>query len=819
MIPKRSMAKLAPIAIATIAIFAGVSVVTGAATSSAASAAHYVDCSAPSNGDGAITSPWNNISSVNAATLGAGDSVLFKSGTRCTGQLTPKGSGTAGSPITMTSYGTGAQPIIDAAGTTGAVIKLLNQQYWEFSGLELRNQSSTADYRQGILAENSSGTTLHHIKITKMTIDNISGWAGGWYSTNTGVGIQTDHTTPNASTWDDITISGNTFSQVDRIAIAVTPDKDGEGTGLTTNVVIANNNISFSGGDDILIVKGQGAVISGNTTSSGGSKSYGGCPPTGQYCNQPSASIWMAGSTGTTVRNNSVTCFTNQGDGEAYDVDWGNHDTTVEYNYSRNNSGGFLLVMDPINVTNEPTSQIPSDGIVVRYNISESDTDTAGCPLHVSSKFAHSIINFLSNIPNQSGSAEATPLFYNNTLFIPASVSGNVLGSYTTSTPSGSLLFDNNVVENFGSSGYFTTTASTFANNLFYGNHSTSEPAGTGTMTLDPAFVGPLPTSSTSSGPSAFHLSASSPAVAAGTPLTNNGGVDFAGNGIAAVPTIGAFEGSNNLLTNGGFESGALAPWYSSGPGAAITTGSTAQGADAVVTAASGSGVNQNVTGLVAGVTYQLTGWTKIAPSGGSIAVGVKNFGGTETYALSTATAWAPLTVYFTMGSSSTSATVYCWKNSGGTGVGYCDSMSLQRVTNPVNLVSNPGFESGQLNPWVVSGTAAPAVSATAANTGTYGLLTAAANSGANQTITGLTPGGTYVLTGWLRASSGEDIALGVKTFGGHETYQSVASTTYASATVVFTIGTNSTSATVYCWKGGGSSPSSCDDIRLTPLG
>jgi hypothetical protein len=87
------------------------------------------------------------------------------------------------------------------------------------------------------------------------------------------------------------------------------------------------------------------------------------------------------------------------------------------------------------------------------------------------------------------------------------------------------------------------------------------------------------------------------------------------------------------------------------------------------------------------------------------------------------------------------------------------------------------------------------------------------------QTITGLQPGTTYVLTGWLHAASGEEIALGVKSFGAAESFHAVAGATYAPASVVFTTGTASTQATVYCYKGTGSSAGACDDLAVTAVG
>ncbi|MDQ0634219.1 hypothetical protein QFZ40_002128 [Arthrobacter pascens] len=204
--------------------------------------------------------------------------------------------------------------------------------------------------------------------------------------------------------------------------------------------------------------------------------------------------------------------------------------------------------------------------------------------------------------------------------------------------------------------------------------------------------------------------------------------------------------------------------------------------------------------------------------AGEQVAIGVKNHGAAETFTQSTDSTWALTTVPFTTGPSNTTATVYCYKNAG-TGPGFCDNFSIVKLTNPANRVVNGDFETGSRTPWGLSSTVPVSVTASAAHSGSFGLLTGAANSGVQQTISGLQPGTTYVLTGWLRAASAEQIALGVKSFGAAESFHALAGATYGPAAVVFTTGTASTQATVYCYKGAGSAAGACDDLAVTAVG
>ncbi|WP_181804444.1 carbohydrate binding domain-containing protein [Streptomyces shenzhenensis] len=806
-----------------LALFAALAgaLVLPAQTAMAAGTTYYVNCSASSNGSGTQASPWNTVSSVNNTAFAAGDSILFAAGTTCTGQLTPQGSGASGSPITMGAYGTGAKPVINANGATGPVIHLLNQQYWEIGGLELTNSAASPDYRSGVLAENSSGGILHHIRVHDMYIHNITGWSAGWYSTNAGVGIQTDHTTP-VSTWDDVVVENNTFDHVDRIAVAVTPDADGQGTGLTTNAVIRNNTMTYDGGDDILVVKGDGALIEGNKAGHGGLKST--CPPSGQYCNRASAGIWVAGSQNSLIQQNEVYCAANFQDGTGFDVDWGNHNTTFQYNYSHQNLGGFLLVMPPFTITNEPTSSVPSDGTVVRYNISENDGSNSGCPESGTSNHTDSVIDMPGNIPNLSGSSGMAPLFYNNTFYVRDGLGTWITGGRGRTSVSGIWSFENNAVFNYGSGGYLATgSGSVYSNNLFYGQHPSSEPADPNKVVTDPEFRNPGNADSNSSytGINAYQVHASSPVIRAGAVISNNGGQDAFGNTVSATaaPNIGAYNGTGgNLVSNAGFETGSLSPWTLSGSGSSVVSSGARTGTYSLQTGASGSGVEQALSGLSPNTTYLLTGWAKVANAGETLAIGVKNYGGTETFTNVATTSYSEAAVLFTTGSANTTATLYCWKNSGGTAAGNCDDIAVERVSTPANLLSNAGFESGSLSPWALSGSGS-AVVASNARTGTYSLQTGVSASGVEQSAGGLASSGTYLLAGWAKVANGsEQVAVGVKNFGGTETYLRTSTTAYSQQPIFFTTGSGNTSATVYCYKNTGSSAGYCDDYTLLKL-
>ncbi|WP_025156719.1 choice-of-anchor Q domain-containing protein [Leifsonia aquatica] len=81
-------------------------------------AVYYVDAAAGSdtNAGTSPTAAWKTLARVTAQTFGPGDVVAFERGETFTGSATISGGGTASLPVTVTAYGTGAQPVLTNPG-------------------------------------------------------------------------------------------------------------------------------------------------------------------------------------------------------------------------------------------------------------------------------------------------------------------------------------------------------------------------------------------------------------------------------------------------------------------------------------------------------------------------------------------------------------------------------------------------------------------------------------------------------------------------------------------------------------------------------
>ncbi|MGI5182815.1 chitinase [Dactylosporangium sp. CA-152071] len=125
------------------------------------------------------------------------------------------------------------------------------------------------------------------------------------------------------------------------------------------------------------------------------------------------------------------------------------------------------------------------------------------------------------------------------------------------------------------------------------------------------------------------------------------------------------------------------------------------------------------------------------------------------------------------------------------------------------NLLTNPGFESGNLSGWSCTGTGSGAVTSPV-HSGSYALngnATASDTAQCTQTVA-VQPSTAYTLTGWVRGSY---VYLGIT--GGASTWTS--GTAYSKLTVPFTTAAGQTSVQVFIHGWYGTGAYQADDISL----
>lgn len=486
---------------------------------------YYVDSAGgDDNNDGlSEATPWRSLDKVNETTFGPGDKILFKSGEKWDGRLWPKGSGAEGNPIVIDKYGSEDpenKPLIAGVTSVMEAVYLSNQEYWEINNLEVTNSSplpfdrnweNERGQRRGVYILNEEAGILHHIYIRNMNIHDVD----GSYTTRSG-GIIFDSVGSNTpSAFDDILIDGNTLTDVDAYGIYIgsncilrygmgdlwpwVPKPYGPWT-PSTNVRVSNNSVVRAATGGIAWNVTDGAVVEHNTVQEA------------TYL-ATNASIWWAYADNNLVQfNESFGSVHGEEDGHGFDVDAGNIGSLVQYNYSHDNAGGFMLYVNDTYWTLNT---------IVRYNISQNDQG--------------SIFRYSGSIDNVYN--------YNNTVYVGESSGNPVMSDYyvKASGEPRNIYNYNNAYYSAGDKGW-NLTGQTFDYNAYFGGNTTVE-SDAHKVTAEPKFIAPGTGGDGMDTVDGYKLQEDSPLIGAGIRISDAGGRDYFGNPLYnEAPDIGAYE-------------------------------------------------------------------------------------------------------------------------------------------------------------------------------------------------------------------------------------------------------------------------------------
>ncbi len=528
------------------AVFAG-------APGLALAATYYVDAAAGSDSAAgtSATTAWQTLAKVNSTTFSAGDSILFQTGQHWAGQLHPLGSGTSASPIVISSYGGGAKPIIDGSSlSSGAAVYLINQGGWTIDGLEVINDSGTDNVgatsagvnRSGILVDNENAGVLSGITIQNNYVHDVNGCFACNTSSddghvNGGIVVAADvSNVPWASavaagyeSYNNVQILNNTVSGAGREGIVFWDNSVGlsyfiiDPAAMSNNVTIQGNGVYSVDGDGITLSGVQNGLIDHNIVGKAGLKTVAGGEAT-------SGGIWAEKTSGVTMQYNEVYGVLSAGgvDGQAFDNDLFASNTIIQYNYSHDNQGGFLLM--------EGQMFLSGTNLTVRYNLSVNDS-YGGVKGVITSEYG----------------PLGTVNIYNNTIYIAAGLPSNPILCNSCNAPFVNFNiwnFNNNVIANFGSGNYANPAGwnVAFSSNLFFGNHPSGEPGDARKLVSDPQFIAASATAPYGiASVSGYQVSNGSPAAASGAVISGNGGRDYFGRAVSptASPTRGFYEAVN----------------------------------------------------------------------------------------------------------------------------------------------------------------------------------------------------------------------------------------------------------------------------------
>jgi len=292
--------------------------------------AYYVDCAAGADSS-AGTSPrtaWRTLAKVSATTFSSADSILFRRGTRCVGQLWPKGSGEPGRPIVIGAYGHGPLPVIDGSGADAA-IRLFDQSHWVIESLETIGGSPYGVFVSG--TRGGGGGELRGFVLRNLVVHDVPGEPKSKTS-----GLVVVYT-PDHTRMSDVVIDGVTAFNTTQWAGIVVNGYGETGANRIRNVAVRNSIVHHVAGDGIILFSVEDGVIERSAAWLTGLQPV-------QTIGTPNA-IWTWTCRRCAVRQTEGFFIDSPAvDGGVYDIDFGDEDNVVEDNYGHDAMGYCVAV-------------------------------------------------------------------------------------------------------------------------------------------------------------------------------------------------------------------------------------------------------------------------------------------------------------------------------------------------------------------------------------------------------------------------------------------------------------------------------------------
>lgn len=505
---------------------------------------------------------WETLDKLVGVELQPGDRVLLESGSVFNGFIHLKDvSGTKENPIEITKYGGETKPIINgdgegvwyqdyvqpmdnsghrSKGYVSSTVLLYDTDFIKINNLEITNKSDDFDYlresdkvsarmdRTGVAAIAKNGGTMESIYLEDLYIHDIDGNIQDKHMNNGGIQMNVSKPDNEEQTgiarYDDVVIRGCHVKDVSRAGIvmgytynhgkfngAAIDDETVKKYGHT-NILIEENYVQNSGNDAICVMYSYRPLIQKNVSDRAGVDmlEY-------SYWQNFCATIWPWKCKDAVFQNNEAfdTIGQNNGDGQAWDIDWSDG-TVYQYNYSHNNGGGAMLIC-----LNEAYNG------VFRYNISQNDLN--------------SLITFQGN-----------PLakIYNNVFYVDGDRETRIHHPQQGKR-GGQGYLANNIFYNISTGNpndEWEPGNQQFTHNLYYG-YDTTPNSDKFAITEDPKFINPgsAPTSSIGkvhdiSVFDGYKVKEDSPVINSGIYVAGGNDKDFFGNIVGLVPDIGIQE-------------------------------------------------------------------------------------------------------------------------------------------------------------------------------------------------------------------------------------------------------------------------------------
>ena len=312
---------------------------------------------------------WKTLGKLNTVIFQAGDQIYLRRGQVFKGYLHLKGSGKDGSSIKLAAFGTGNRPIINA-GKHESAIRIMDADHWEISDIETTGGDKAGIY----IGCTKDGLLLNHFRITNCYVHDIGDTSKiDWdYSKSTGgiIVVNGDFDKDGKplfynTVFNDVVIDGCIVRFNYRwTCFSISSGKNSSGGG-TANY-IKNCTTEFSVADAIRMNGVRNSFIeycvmyrNGAWPKPGG-RNLGGLGAWFFDADSCTIQFCEAGY----IRGNTT-------DAGAFDIDYWQKNSTVQYSYGHHCAGYGVSVFGA-----DPT--FPTENSIVRYNVfTNNGRDTA----------------------------------------------------------------------------------------------------------------------------------------------------------------------------------------------------------------------------------------------------------------------------------------------------------------------------------------------------------------------------------------------------------------------------------------------------------
>lgn len=303
---------------------------------------YYLDAQGgnDSNDGKSESTAWKSLSKIGSMKLLPGDKVLLKRG--CTFNevfLINESQGSKKQQILIGTYGNGDKPKIVAPGNSKHAVQIRNCEYITIENLDIKNHGTNAELydRIGLNVHLDNYGVAHNIEIKGIDVHDLNGRL--WKGEGAGVAIRMTITKEAVLNWfDGLLIEGCTVRNCTRNGISFIGNHTRDNWHPHKNVVIRENLFDGVPGDGIVAGECDGALVEYNVMRN--------CPDPWGNKHNAAAGMWPWSSDNTIIQFNEVSGHKATWDGQGFDADYNCIGTTIRYNYSHDNYGGFLLICD-----------------------------------------------------------------------------------------------------------------------------------------------------------------------------------------------------------------------------------------------------------------------------------------------------------------------------------------------------------------------------------------------------------------------------------------------------------------------------------------